>query len=184
MDEGSRLRASDHQREDAAREIREHYAAGRLSEEELSERVAAAYRAQTVEQLRALRADLPALPGSAAQRRAELAERRAELQRRLLQQTGAGLVPFVICTVIWLASGAHGQFWPMWVGLFTVLALLRNGWRLYGPAPELERVEQELAKRERRAEHRAARAEHKQTIRDHAQHGALERAERRARRRQ
>ena len=30
-----------------------------------------------------------------------------------------------------------------------MIPLLRNGWRLYGPAPELDRVEEELARRER-----------------------------------
>jgi hypothetical protein len=40
-----------------------------------------------------------------------------------------------------------------------MIALLRNGWRLYGPAPELDRVEAELARRgeqrdERRQLHR------------------------------
>ncbi len=31
-----------------------------------------------------------------------------------------------------------------------LIPLVRNGWRLYGPAPELDRVEQELAQREER----------------------------------
>ncbi|PZS13086.1 MAG: hypothetical protein DLM64_03815 [Solirubrobacterales bacterium] len=174
MDDDSALRVSDEQRERVAQEIREHYAAGRLSEDELSERLAAAYRAQTAAQLRTLHADLPALPATPAQRRAELAERRAELQRRLLQQSGGALVPFVFCTVIWLTSGGHhghGQFWPIWVLLLVLIPLLQNGWRLYGPAPELERVEQELARRE-----------HKRAIRDRAEHRAYERAEHRARR--
>jgi hypothetical protein len=56
------LRASDEQRERAAAEIRDHFAAGRLDDEELAERRAAAYRARTQGELHALRADLPALP--------------------------------------------------------------------------------------------------------------------------
>jgi Domain of unknown function (DUF1707) len=148
------VRASDQERERVAQEIREHYAAGRLTEEELDERVQSAYRAQTHEQLQALMADLPQLPATAAQQRAELVARRRHLQRRLLQQTGGGLGLFVLCVVVWAASGAHGQFWPVWVALVTVLPLLRNGWRLYGPAPELDRVERELARRERYREDR------------------------------
>ncbi len=71
---------------------------------------------------------------------------------------------FVVCTVIWLASGAHGSFWPAWVAIFPVIALVQNGWRLYGPAPELDVVERELrpgerelrrGDRERRRERRA-----------------------------
>jgi hypothetical protein len=144
------LRASDHDRERVVREIREHYAAGRLTDDELSARVQAVYEARTDRELQALRADLPQLPASPAEQRAELARRRSELQRRLLQQSGGALVPFAICTVIWLASGASGMFWPVWIALIAVIPLVRNGWRLYGPAPELDRVEAELARRERR----------------------------------
>jgi hypothetical protein len=144
------LRISDQDRERVARDLRDHFAAGRLTEDELSERVQAAYEARTESELAALTADLPQLPATRADERVELARRRGELQRRLLQQSGGALFPFAICTVIWLASGAAGMFWPIWVGLFALIPLLRNGWRLYGPSPELERVEGELARRERR----------------------------------
>jgi hypothetical protein len=40
-----------------------------------------------------------------------------------------------------------------------LLPLLRNGWRLYGPAPDLDRVEAELERRERHAERQSRRAE-------------------------
>ena len=113
----------------------------------LSERLDAVYRARTAEELRTLRTDLPVLPTAA---KAELVQRRAELRRRLIQQTGSALTPFFICTVIWVTSDSHDSFWPIWVALVAVIPLLRNGWRLYGPAPELDRVEQELAARERR----------------------------------
>jgi hypothetical protein len=152
------VRASDEERERVAQDIREHFAAGRLTEEELDERVQSVYHAQTHEQLQALTADLPKLPATVAQQRAALVARRRHLQRRLLQQTGGGLGLFVLCTAIWLASGAQGQFWPVWVALVTVLPLLRNGWRLYGPAPELDRVEHELSRRERDREDRRSKA--------------------------
>src|SRR5450755_1569327 len=151
MAERSDVRGSDQDRERAAAEIREHFAAGRLTDEELSDRLSAVYRARTQEELAALRADLPKLPPSPAQQRAELVKRRATLQRHLLQQAGGSAGLFLLCTVIWLTSGAHGQFWPMWVALVAVIALVRNTWRLYGPAPELERVEAELARRRDRS---------------------------------
>jgi Domain of unknown function (DUF1707) len=144
------LRVSDQDRERVVAEIREHFAAGRLGEDEMGERVAAAYAARTVRELSVLRADLPPLPAARSEQRAAVAERRADLQRRLLQQAGGALVPFAICTAIWLASGASGAFWPIWVALVAVIPLLRNGWRLYGPAPELDRVERELERRGRR----------------------------------
>ena len=139
------IRVSDDDRERAASEIREHFAQGRLDSEELDERLERAYAARTTGELEAIRSDLPALPQSPATRRAELAERRSQLGRELVQQTGAGLAPFAVCTLVWLFSGASGSFWPIWVALVALIPLVRNGWRLYGPAPELERVEQELA---------------------------------------
>jgi hypothetical protein len=147
------LRASDEERELAAAQLREHFAAGRLSDEDLNERLDAAYGARTAGELRTVLADLPALPASPATGRVELRRRRAALQRELAQQTGGALVPFLICTVIWVATGANSYFWPAWVALAAAIPLLRNGWRLYGPAPELDRVEAELAqRREQRAE--------------------------------
>jgi hypothetical protein len=151
----SELRVSDDQREQAAREIREHFAAGRLTEDELSERLSAAYGAKTEQELRTISRDLPALPPSPAAQKAELVERRRHLQRRLLQEAGGGVAAFLVCTGIWLASGANGQFWPVWVAIVVVLVVVRSAWRLYGPAPELDRVEEELDRRAaRRAGHR------------------------------
>ncbi len=155
VSQDGQLRASDAEREAAAAEIREHFAAGRLSADELGERLEAVYRARTDGELRVLRADLPRLPPSPVHVRAELEERRTRLRRELVQQTGGGVALFVLCLAIWLSAGAHGGFWPGWVALITVVPLLRNGWRLYGPAPELDRVEAELA---RRREHDARHA--------------------------
>lgn len=165
------LRASDEQRERAAQEIREHFAAGRLSDEELSDRVQAAYAARTEGELNAVLADLPKLPATRAQQKAEIALRRRELQRRLLQDAGGGSGAFLICTAIWVASGASGFFWPIFVALATLIPLLRNGWRLYGPAPELDVVERELEARRR-----------KNQARDEIRGDARDRAARHARR--
>lgn len=111
----------------------------------------AVYRARTQGELRALRADLPALPPAPTQARAELAERRSRLRRQVIQQTGGGLGLFVLCTAIWAASGAQGSFWPIWVAFVALIPLLRNGWRLYGPAPELDRRRSRSGSRPRRA---------------------------------
>lgn len=55
-----RIRASDADRESATVRLRDHYAEGRLTQEELSERVTAALTARTFGDLRRLMADLPA----------------------------------------------------------------------------------------------------------------------------
>ena len=157
MAEPPKLRVSDEQRERAAQEIREHFAAGRLTEEELDARVQAVYQAKTEDELQAVRSDLPMLPVTRAQQLTELRERRSQLQRRVLQEAGGGLGLFALCTGIWAASGASGQFWPVWVLLVTAIALGRNVWRLYGPAPELDRVEADLERRAQRDRLRARR---------------------------
>ena len=59
MAELPQLRAADSDRDRAAADLREHYAAGRLDENELSERLEAVYAATTVAELDRLRADLP-----------------------------------------------------------------------------------------------------------------------------
>ena len=109
MAEPGDFRLSDQQREQATQELREHFAAGRLSDEELSER-------------------------------------------------RGGAILFLTCTVIWVVSGANGQFWPIWVALLAVIPLLRNGWRLYGPDPQFDRVETDLARRARREQRRRDRS--------------------------
>jgi hypothetical protein len=53
------MRVSDSDREQVAERLREHFAAGRLTSEELDERVDAALNAKTVGELRAVMADLP-----------------------------------------------------------------------------------------------------------------------------
>jgi hypothetical protein len=144
------LKVSDQERERAAQQLRDHFAAGRLTEEELDERVQQAYSARTEGQLRPLLEDLPQLPLSPRDQKAALVARRRHLQRRLVQETGGGIALFAVCLVIWLTDGAQGQFWPIWVALIVIIPLLRNVWRLYGPAPEFERVERELEQRGRR----------------------------------
>jgi len=53
------IRVSDADREQVAERLREHYAAGRLSSDELDERLSAALSAKTFGDLRAVMADLP-----------------------------------------------------------------------------------------------------------------------------
>ena len=146
MSDTSHLRASDEDRERFAQNLREHFAAGRSGEEELGERLDAVYAARTMAELEEVAHDLPALPVSPAARRAELAERRSELRRHLVQQAGGSLTPFVICTVVWAASGAQSNFWPAFLLIFPVIFVLRNVWLLYGPAPDLDRVQAELGR--------------------------------------
>jgi hypothetical protein len=148
------LRVSDQERELAAHQLRDHFAAGRLTQEELDERVQRAYAARTEQQLRELLADLPRLPVTRQQEKTELAARRRQLQRRMIQEAGGGLALLVVCVAIWVIDGAQGQFWPVWIAVVVLIPLIRNAWRLYGPAPQLDRVERELDRRARHGRRR------------------------------
>jgi hypothetical protein len=131
MQQRPNLRAADADRERTATDLREHYAAGRLSEPELGERIDAAYAARTVAELDALTADLPdarPLPAPPSGR--------AVARRRVYQDAGAVVIINVACVAIWAISGA-GHFWPVWVMLISCLRLARDAWRLMGPASDL-----------------------------------------------
>jgi len=135
------VRASDEDRERLISELNDHTVAGRLTTEELEDRLQAAYAARTTGELDALRRDLPITDRQTA---LSHAARRSHLSRRLIQETGGSLAAFVACTGIWLASGASGPFWPVWVLIVVVMTLARSGWALFGPAPDLDAVEQHL----------------------------------------
>src|SRR5437588_6771155 len=164
MSDPGKIRASDADREQAAEALREHFAAGRLSEEELTERIETVYKATTVRELDRLSGDLPSLPPSRLVSRTELAHRRAELRRQLLQHAGGAFSPFLVCALIWAASGADSEFWPVWLLIFPLLFLARNVWRLYGPAPELDRVQAELQHRGHHGGHRRRRHAHRREL--------------------
>ncbi|HEX3910595.1 MAG TPA: DUF1707 domain-containing protein [Solirubrobacteraceae bacterium] len=158
MSDPSSLRVADADRERLADELREHMVAGRLTQEELEERMARTYEAKTQADLDALRVDLPISP-AAVQR--SLRERRSHLRRRLAQEAGGSLTASGVCVAIWLAAGAHGQFWPIWVIVFTLLPLVRDGWALLGPAPDERAVEARLqARRTRHLDRERRRARH------------------------
>ncbi len=158
MSDPSSLRVADADREQLAQELREHMLAGRLTSEEFEQRLERLYAATTRGELDALKADLPLSPMVLG---AALAKRNATLRRRLVQEAGGGLGVSLVCVAIWAASGGHGSFWPVWVILATLLPVLRNAWRLLGPAPDLESVEGHLnasrAKRLAREQHRSHR---------------------------
>jgi hypothetical protein len=157
MPDPGQIRVSDAERERLAEELHEHTVAGRLTAEEYEERLGAVYAARTRADLDALRTDLPV---STAAARHALVERKAHLRRRLLQEAGGSMTASIVCVAIWLVSGAQGAFWPIWVIVFTLLPLLRDSWRLFGPGSDLDVVEARLRARHERAlarEHRRAR---------------------------
>jgi Domain of unknown function (DUF1707) len=148
------IRASDDDREQLITELHDNAVAGRLSTDELEERLQAAYAARTTADLDALRRDLPA---STRQGELSHAARRSHLTRRLIQETGGALTLFIVCCAIWLASGASGSFWPVWVLIVVLLSAARTGWALFGPAPDLDAVESHLDRQRRQSQRHSDR---------------------------
>src|SRR5215212_2731494 len=103
----SGLRASDADRERVAATLREHYGDGRLDDEDLSERIEAAYRGRTMAELEALTADLPAPPGPPRPRR------RSALETSVRIHFTTYLLVNLMLIAIWAAAGG-GYFWPIW----------------------------------------------------------------------
>ena len=101
------LRASDDDRERVAKLLRDHYGAGRLSEDELSERGEAVYRARTMSELDALTADLPSAGEHPRGRR------RGALETSVRIHLTTYLLVNLLLIGIWAASGG-GYFWPIW----------------------------------------------------------------------
>lgn len=110
------LRISDADREEVVARLRTASEEGRLDLGELEERVTAAYAAKTAADLTPLTADLPTRP-AASSPAVDVARRQAFLRRSLPL-----LIPNVACIGVWLASGADGGFWPVWVLLGTGIA--------------------------------------------------------------
>jgi hypothetical protein len=116
----AQLRASDDEREAAARRLRDHAAAGRLELEEFEERLGATYAARTRGELSSLLADLPRASARAGRRSGFRAHRNAYL---LVAALLVGL---------WAASGA-GYFWPIWPLLGWGIGLVSHGRACFAP---------------------------------------------------
>lgn len=116
----SSLRISDADRERVAAQLREHFAEGRLSSEELDERLSAVFNAKTYADLRPITADLPgpALAPPQTWAPAPWAVRRGGIVRR-----GPGIVPLALLALaaVLLLPGAGWLF-------FAVLNMILAFW--------------------------------------------------------
>lgn len=99
----SEMRASDADREAAADFLKRHYTAGRLSEDELTARVDAVYRATFDSQLDALTADLPAIVAP------------APAPRRLSRLGPAATGVAILAVMLFLAAAIPDEAWAMLV---------------------------------------------------------------------
>jgi Domain of unknown function (DUF1707) len=113
----SAVRASDAERELAGESLRIHAAAGRLTHEELEERIERAYRAQSRGELAALLTDLPSDRGSRGARRLYRWQHEAlKMHATTFLAVNGGL------TAVWAATG-EGVYWPAVILVPTSLLL-------------------------------------------------------------
>jgi uncharacterized membrane protein len=114
-----RIRASDADRDHVTARLREHFAAGRLTSDELDERISAALNAKTHGELRQLMADLPEPAAPRAIQRPYPAAPPWAVRRR-----GPRLLPVVLLVLLaalllpgghWLFFGAFQALLVFWL---------------------------------------------------------------------
>ena len=109
------LRASDAEREDVVADLRTHATEGRLTVEELEERLDRVHAARTRADLAAQLADLP--------RPARPARPRPDARAELREHVRTYLFVMALLVAIWALTGM-GYFWPVWPALGWGIALL------------------------------------------------------------
>jgi hypothetical protein len=115
------LLVSDRERDEVATLLRDHAAEGRLTAEELDERVGHALAARTGADLDAVLADLPG-----RRTEAERTRRQAEARQGFVSHASTWAAVSLMLVVIWLACGA-GEFWPVWAIGFWGFAVFMHG---------------------------------------------------------
>lgn len=99
-----------------ASNLRVHYEAGRLTLEELEGRLDRVHAARTESDLREALRQLPAT------RLPTLNPRDARWRSLAAQYALIN----GIAILVWLSSGAHGDFWPRWVLIVTLIMFVRR----------------------------------------------------------
>jgi len=113
------LLVSDADRARVVGELRGHYETGRLTLEELQQRLDEAHAARTESQLQNVLRQLPPAKLPSVNPR-DTRWRSLALQYALVN---------LVAILVWLFSGAHGDFWPRWVLLGTLISFARRAFR-------------------------------------------------------
>jgi hypothetical protein len=130
-DRDDRLRASDADRERVVARLRDHFAEGRLTRDELDERITAALNAKTFGDLRVIMADLPEpAPASTAARTLPRAAAGPVFVRR-----GPRLLPLAMLLLLVATLGSGGGFvFLALFQVFLVFSLLAGAVALFAAA--------------------------------------------------
>jgi DUF1707 SHOCT-like domain len=119
---------ADSDRSAAADELRLHYDSGRLTLDEFESRLEEAHTARTRGDLEHAFRQLPRSEPPASLRVRDRRWSSLALQYVLIN---------LVCILVWAFSGAHGDFWPKWVLLGTLIMYFR---RLGGRRPGRRRM--------------------------------------------
>lgn len=121
------LRASDADRDAVIERLRHHGAVGRLSVDELTERIEATLEAKTLGQLDDLLRDLPSGPSLAAMPPpvAPPVPFRAWRSTEVLRNAARLVVLNLVCIGLWATGVGHG-FWPAWILLVSLAVFSRK----------------------------------------------------------
>ena len=123
----SKLRASDLDRHHTVELLRQHAGEGRITTEELEERIEVAFHSKTLGELATLTSDLPvdptAMPSASAAIAGFAGFGHDKTRRKLLRRLRLAVTLDLVAVVIWAASGG-GRFWPAWVFVLSAIPLL------------------------------------------------------------
>lgn len=114
---------ADSDRAAAAEEVRKHYDSGRLTLDEFEHRLAEVHAARTRGDLEHAFRQLPRSEPPVSLRLRDRRWSSLAVQYALVN---------LVCILVWLFSGAHGDFWPKWVLLATLVMYLRRHGRRAG----------------------------------------------------
>lgn len=101
------LRASDAEREAVIERLRDHCADGRISTDELSQRLGAVYAARTRGDLEPPLRDLPTATGDT--------DAAADTRRRSSPSLAVASVPLLAIAAVVVAAAASGAWWLLWL---------------------------------------------------------------------
>jgi hypothetical protein len=123
----AKLRASDLDRHRTVDFLRQHAGEGRLTTDELEDRIEQAYAAKTLGELAVLTVDLPEDPRAAFGLRHPLevpADPTRRFKVKLLRQVRRWATIDLAAILVWAFSGHNGGFWPGYVILLGLLLIL------------------------------------------------------------
>jgi hypothetical protein len=131
MAESLDMLVADSDRAAAADEVRKHYDSGRLTLDEFESRLNEVHAARTRGDLEQAFRQLPRSEPPVSLRLRDRRWSSLAIQYGLVN---------LVCVLVWLFSGAQGDFWPKWVLVGTLaMYLRRSGRRSSGRGPPSQR---------------------------------------------